>query len=76
MHPVSGALPVPYVPAHVSRGALVAQRPSFAPPRYRICQSCRTFVALSVSLLNDLGDPPTVLSFSFFHWLVVWGCGL
>ena len=33
MHPPSGALPLPYVPARVTRGALVAHRHSFAPPR-------------------------------------------
>ena len=33
MHPLSGALPLPYVPARVTRGALVAHRHSFAPPR-------------------------------------------
>ena len=32
MHPLSGALPLPYVPAaRVTRGALVAHRHSFAP---------------------------------------------
>ena len=33
MHPLSGALPLLYVPAHVTRGAMVAHRHSFAPPR-------------------------------------------
>ena len=37
MHPLSGALPLPYVPARVTRGALVSHRHSFVPPR------CRTF---------------------------------
>ena len=32
-HPLSGALPVPYVPALVTRGALVAHMHSFAAPR-------------------------------------------
>ena len=40
MHPSSGALPLPYVPARVTRGALVAHRHSFEPPR------CRTFSVL------------------------------
>ena len=31
MHPLSGALPLSYVPARVTRGALVAHRHSFAP---------------------------------------------
>ena len=33
MHPLSGALPLPVVPARVTSGALVAHRHSFAPPR-------------------------------------------
>ena len=104
MHPLSGALPLPYVPARVTRGALVAHRHSFAPPRCWTSQYRRSFVPLSVSLWNDLSDPvfdgvglagfksranafllalsalsflsPTVLSFSPFHGLVVWGLGL
>ena len=35
MHPFSGALPLPYVPARVTRCALVAYRHSFAPPHCR-----------------------------------------
>ena len=50
MHPLSGAVPLPYVPARVTRGALVAHRHSFAPNRCRISQYRRTFVPLSVSL--------------------------
>ena len=57
MHPLSGALPLSYVPAHVTRGALVAHRHSFAPPRCRTSQYSRSFVILSVSLWNDLSDP-------------------
>ena len=104
MHPLSGALPLSYVPVRVTRGALVAHKHSFAPPRCRTFQYRRSFVPLSVSLWNDLSDPvfdgvrlagfksranafllarsalsflpPTVLTFSSFHWLVVWGWGL
>ena len=56
MHPLSWALPLPYVPMHVTRGALVAHiyRHSFAPPRCRTSQYSRTFVPLSVSLWNIL----------------------
>ena len=57
MYPLSGALPLPYVPARVTRGALVAHRHSFAPPRCRTSQYHRSFVSLSVSLWNDLSDP-------------------
>ena len=33
MHPLNGALPGPYVPVRVTRGALVAHRYTYAPPR-------------------------------------------
>ena len=56
-HPLSGALPLPYVPARITRGALVIHRHSFAPPRCWTSQYRRTFVPLSVSLWNDLSDP-------------------
>ena len=57
MHPLCGALPLPYVPARVTRGALVAHRHSFAHPHCRTCQCHRSFVRLSVSLWNDHSDP-------------------
>ena len=38
MHPVSDALPLPHVPARVTRGTLVAHRHSFASPCYRTSQ--------------------------------------
>ena len=47
MHPLSGALPLPYVPARVTPGALVAHRHSFSPPHCRTSQYRRTFVPLS-----------------------------
>ena len=56
MHPLSGALPLPYVLASVPRGALVAHRHSFAAPRCRTSQYRRTFVPHSISLWNDLSD--------------------
>ena len=56
MHPLSGALPLPHVLSHVTEGALVAHRHSFAPPRCRTTHYHRTFVALSMSLWNDLSD--------------------
>ena len=56
LHPLSDALPLPYVPARVTRGALVAHMHSFAPPRCRTSQYRRTFVPLYVSLWNDLSD--------------------
>ena len=56
-HPLCGALPVPYVPVRITRGALIARRYSFAPPSCRTSQYRRTFVPFSVSLWNDLSDP-------------------
>ena len=57
MHPLSCALPLPYVPARVIRGAFIAHRHSFSPPLCRTSQYRRIFVPLSVSLWNDLSDP-------------------
>ena len=57
MHPLYGALPVPYVPVRVTRGAVIAYRYTYATPRCRTSQYRRTFIPLSVSLWNDLGDP-------------------
>ena len=57
MHPLNDALPGPYVRVRVTRGALVAHRDTYAPPRCRTSQYCRTLVPLSVSLWNDLADP-------------------
>ena len=56
MHPLNGALPGPYVPVRLTRGALVAHRYTYSPPRCRTSQYHRTFVCLSVSLWNDLTD--------------------
>ena len=57
MDPLSSALLLSYVPARVTRGALVAHGHSFAPPRCRTSQYRRSFVPLSVPLWNDLSDP-------------------
>ena len=58
MHPLSGALPLQYVPARVTRGELFAHRLSFAPHRCWTYQYYRTFVLLSAaSVWNDLSDP-------------------
>ena len=56
IHPPSGALPLPYVPARVTRGAYGAHRHSFAPPRCGTSQYRGTFVPLSVSRWNELSD--------------------
>ena len=57
MHPLCGALPVPYVPVRVTRGTLIAHRYTYVPPRCRTSQYRMTFIPLSVSLWNDLVDP-------------------
>ena len=61
MHPLNDALPGPYVPVRVTRGALVAHRYTYAPPRCRTSQYRRTFLLLSVPLeqrpVLDLADP-------------------
>ena len=50
MHPLCGALPVPYVPVRVTRGALIAHRYTYSPPLCRTSQDRTTFIPLSVSL--------------------------
>ena len=57
MHPLNDELVGPYVPVRVTRGALVAHRYTYAPPRCITSQYRRTYVPLSVSLWNDLADP-------------------
>ena len=57
VHPLNGALPGPYVSVWITRGALVAHRFTYAPPRSRTSQYLRTFILLSVSLWNDLANP-------------------
>ena len=55
MHHRSGALPLPYVPVHVTS---VVHKHSFDPPRCKLfCTVRRGNVFLSVSLWNGLGDP-------------------
>ena len=57
MHPLYGALPVPYVPVRGTRGAVIAHRYTYAPPSCRTSWYRRTFIPWSVSLWNDLSDP-------------------
>ena len=56
LHPLYGALPVPYVPVWVIRGAVIVHRYTYAPPCYTTSQYSGTFITLSVSLWNDLSD--------------------
>ena len=57
VHPLNNALPGLYVPVRVTRGAVVAHRYTYAPPRCRTSQYSRTFIALCVFLWNDLANP-------------------
>ena len=56
VHPLNGALSGPYVPARVTRGALVANRYTYAQPGCRTLQYSRTFIPFSMSLCNDLAS--------------------
>ena len=56
MHPLNGSLPGPYVPVRVTRDALAAHRYTYAPPLYRTSQYRITFIALSASLWDGVGD--------------------
>ena len=55
--PLHGGLPVPYVLVRVTQSAVIAHWYTYAPPHCRTSQYCMTFIPLSVSLWNDLGDP-------------------
>ena len=57
IHPLNDALPGPYAPVRVTRGALVTHRYIYVPPRCKTSQYRRTFVPLSLSLSNDRADP-------------------
>ena len=57
VHPLNGALPGPYLPVLVTRGALVAHRYTYALPRCRTLEYSRTIIPFSVSLWNDLANP-------------------
>ena len=57
MRPLYDVLPEPYVPVSVTRGAVIAYRYTYAPPRCRTSQYSRIFISQAVSLWNDLGDP-------------------
>ena len=56
VHPLNGALPGRYVQVRVTRGALVAHRYTYTPPRCRTSKHSITFINISVhmSLLSDL----------------------
>ena len=56
MPPFNDALPVPYVPVRVTRGALVAHQYTYKSPRCRTLQHRKTFIPLSASHWNDLAN--------------------
>ena len=56
MHSLNGALPIPYVPVRVTRGALVAHRYTNALNHCRTSQYRMIFILLSVTLWNDLAN--------------------
>ena len=70
MHPMSGALPLPHVPARDTR------RHSFATPSFRTSQHRGSFVPLLLSPWNDINEWPcvwTILMISmtlwyYWHW--------
>ena len=57
VHRLNGALSGLYVPAWITRGALVAHRYTYAPPYCRTLQRSRIFIPFSESLWNDLDNP-------------------
>ena len=56
LQPLNDALPGPYVPMRVTRGALVAHRNTYAPPRCRTSPYRMTFIPLSVSLFDNIKE--------------------
>ena len=67
VHPLNGDVSGQYVPALVTRGALVAHRYTYAPLRCRTSEDSSTFIPLSVSVWNDLAHP-------VFYYSMVWDC--
>ena len=61
MHPLNGALPGPYDPARISRGAMVVHRFTYAPPCCRTSQYRKTFIHPSFSMWNDLSDAVSMM---------------
>ena len=57
MHPLYGDILGAYVRVRGTRGARVAYRYTYAPPRRVTSQFRWTLILLSVSLWNDLADP-------------------
>ena len=61
-HPLYRALTEPYAPVRVTLSAVIVHRYTYAPSRCRTPQYRRTFIILSVSLWNTLGDTYSMVS--------------
>ena len=78
MHPFYGALPVPYVPVRVTRGALVAHRYTYAPPCWKPRSTAGLLIPfqyLCIIILLTLAVPDGVglagfksRDNAFFYW--------
>ena len=64
MHSHYGALTVPYVPVRVTRGAVIAHRYTYAPPRCRTSQYRRTFIPF-------IPIPPDCKLQTYFHFTIL-----
>ena len=64
MHPLNNALPGPYVPVRVTRGALVAHRYTYSPPR------CRTSSTAGLLFRSQCPSGTILLN----PYLIVWDC--
>ena len=53
MHPLFGALPVPYVRMRVTSGTFVARRYAYAPPRSKTTEYGRTSINNNYYYFND-----------------------
>ena len=57
LHPLYGALPVPYVVVRVKSGTVITHRYTDAPPCCKALQYNMTIIPFTVSLWNYLFDP-------------------
>ena len=56
MHPLYGALPVPYVPVRVTRGALIEHRYHYLPARCRTSQGIDLFLIHISNINYEIAD--------------------
>ena len=88
MHPLYGALPVPYMWQCGYHGALIAHRYTYAPSCCRTSHGRMFFIPLSVSLWNVIADivfdgvgmarfkSPLLVSLTLFFDVLSWYCGV